>query len=252
MSFKHAGGTLKATTDESGQWALDAPGGVSGRLTARSPRGGCTSCVVELRPGEERVVDLSFGTQRLRGRVLQESTGAPLPGTKVQAWTEEPKLVGATVSVAEDGTFELADMEDGAWVVQAFGEGLTFSEQVTVPLPAGAASDLLLHVERLASVTGRVLTAAGAAVSRRQATLYLLPAGSGDPESATPDDAGNFEFKRVAPGDFELLVTGGLGMHQSPWRQRDPVERLAWLRVPVRVAPGQAVTQDVMLPPGRP
>ena len=252
IHFTHPFGTVSTTTDESGGFALDATAGLAGRLSARSPRGGVASRLVDLAAGSAQIVDLDFGALRLRGRVVQESTGAPLPGAKVQAWTEVPKLVGATVSVADDGSFELADMEDGAWVVQAFGEALSFSEQVKVELPAGAATDLLLRVEVLGSVSGRVLTAGGAPVSLRQATLYLLPVGQGDPESEMLDDDGSFEFERVTPGDFELLVTGGLGMHQRPWRQRDPVDRLAWLRVPVRVAPGQAVRQDVVLPPGRP
>lgn len=251
--FTHAFGMVNTKTDDGGRFQLEAPAGLGGTLWARSPRGGIASRLVEASADSALVVDLSFGTQRLRGRVLQHSTGAGLPGAAVQAWTEEPRLVGATVKVGDDGSFELSDMIEGRWVVQAFGDGLSFSEERPVTLPEEATSEVVLQVEKLGFVSGFLWTASGAAPPEHRVLLYLLPKDAEDrPEYASASADGRFAFKAVEPGDYELIATRGSIGHERPWNDRETVEELAWLRIPVRVAPGESAQQDVILPPGRP
>lgn len=109
----------------------------------------------------------------LRGRV-QTGDGAPIAGVTVRAipggpeialpWTVLPRMV--TVTSGSDGSFVLPSLASGAWKLQATLDGTMSVEDVPARVPS--AEEIVLVLEGDAEISGRTLSASGAAVPGAQ------------------------------------------------------------------------------------
>jgi hypothetical protein len=153
---------------------------------------------------------------RVRGRVIDATTRAPVKG--VQVVIGRPGQATASAEGSFDGSFDIADAPSGEQQITAHKSGYS-SSWGRVRLPAGSEiEDVRIEMNRTAVITGRVLAANGSPLPG--AEIRLLQPGY---ERGTPtyrsesmglsDDRGVFRMWRLDPGDYmvkvEALATPG-------------------------------------------
>ena len=178
-----------------GRWFVSAhlPGG-SRQATAE----------VTLEEGaSEMRVDLRFGEGlRLSGHVLH--AGAPVAGASISVSGKEVNSY-AEASTGADGSFALEGLEKGIYDLHVQDrQSLRYAQQVDVQNDG----DIVVNIPE-AAVSGRVLDAidgtpiSGASLALRNAGGASRFTGS----ASTSDDAGVFELRNVADGDWALTAT---------------------------------------------
>ncbi len=137
-------------TDENGEYLLENM--PPGTLTVRAHRlAGSLQRFVDIRQGEEAVVDFGFpppGTAGIEGWVIPPEVGA---GVQLQAWTSRPngESVNRQTRADESGYFILEDLSAGLWQIHAI------PYPAVVRTPEGLWSSLLLPSKIGGSGTGR-------------------------------------------------------------------------------------------------
>ncbi|MEM8885588.1 MAG: carboxypeptidase-like regulatory domain-containing protein [Planctomycetota bacterium] len=146
---------------------------------------------------------------RLKGRCIDED-GRPVAGAHVET---RPGYRHATTD--RDGRFEILDVSLGMIMVHATqyrGDGLR-SEPKLCDVTAGAVlDDIELVLVGGGKISGRVLTPGGKPRPQLAVAARLL----GLPEGSRPivdyagtNDAGRFEFRSLAPGEYEVGLHDG-------------------------------------------
>ncbi|MEO0479401.1 MAG: carboxypeptidase-like regulatory domain-containing protein [Planctomycetota bacterium] len=135
---------------------------------------------------------------------------------------------GDARSVPSDrfGFFDLSGLE-GEVVLEASADGHREALPYAVE---GERTGILLRVDRLASISGTVVSIGGRPVEGSTVTAETIGDESSDraPPTAVTDSAGRFELLGVAPGTVELKAVGGEHLDVR-------------LPAPLQVRPGQRV-----------
>jgi protocatechuate 3,4-dioxygenase beta subunit len=229
--------------------------GEDGRFEFAAVRGACSVTAfplsgapvrqaVEVASGERQEVSLVVGgeTRTLAGRVV-DGRGFPISGALVRV-----DLAGAaagspprTASSASDGTFQLGSLPPPPYRVQVEHPDYA-TAQLRAAAPA-AGEELTIALSAGARVTGLVLDQmsndgiAGAAVR-------LRAAGAKEVLSARTDARGQFEFRNVSLGSYEVFADAPL--HTSA-RGRATVSQPGSSEVdPLVLQPAGAVSGDVV------
>ncbi|MEM7164043.1 MAG: sigma-70 family RNA polymerase sigma factor [Planctomycetota bacterium] len=164
----------------------------------------------------------------ITGRVLDPS-GQPVAGATVSASAGFPDLGAKRAKSDEDGNFEIAGLDDKSYRVSA--KSSNFSPATAKDISAGS-TDLVLQLQKAASVSGTVVDAAtGIAVSSfgikmtPKARNFQMPDFSLDDLSSWTsggevqrfqDAGGVFEVGGHKPGEYTLTVTAdGYIAHES-------------------------------------
>jgi hypothetical protein len=141
--------------------------------------------------------------------------------SRLRAFRGVPSPAGAVT--AEDGTFRLTGLADEIYRIEATDDA---GGRGSALVPAGSRS---VQIELVAGgvLAGSVTDAAGAPAN---GVLFAVAPGS---EERIPVDAGEFEMKGLAPGDYQLVAHTDHGVS-------DPVH--------AKVIAGEVTTVDVRLP----
>jgi hypothetical protein len=173
---------------------------------------------------------------RMKGRIVDAQTGAPVAGAAV--------TVGKERSVSDrDGYFDLDGLGAGPWTVAVSAKGYVSSET-----RVSDAQPRLALKPQLGTVSGRILTAAGKPVSGAIAQIGDLRAAS--------DASGRYALTEVPPGEHTLtLIQDGKALFKAPItlspggkvvkdakvREAAPVGRFGMIGGQVRDAAGKAL-----------
>lgn len=248
---------LRPTTDAAGRTSADLlPGEYRG--TFEPPWGGRTELrvAVPARPGPEQVVRLERGGERLRGRVLEEGTDAPIAARPVFAHRDaegDPTRI-ATAMTDDEGRFVLEGLPRARLrlLLALASSGERGAADVTSPWPsvrhdvdlAVPPSELVVRVprvrgpgavERPVRLTARVRASTGGGPIEG-ATVWVEGLRGGAwiaAGEAHTDAAGSAEAALVAADRYRVTVSG-------PWLPQPP----RWRSVQLDRAP-QAGRADV-------
>jgi protocatechuate 3,4-dioxygenase beta subunit len=162
-----------AKSDGAGVFRFDAapPGEilvfvVPGNLIGRAPG-------ITLPPGEEREVTVEvLRTPPTTGRVVDEATGAPIPGAVVRTLSQnEGGCFERYVLTGDDGRFVLEGAHSGGFFVHADGYG----EVAKSFPPQQPPESLVVELAPAMSFTGRVVDAKGKPVAGVRVCAYPRP-----------------------------------------------------------------------------
>ncbi len=165
---------------------------------------------LDLRPGEARdlgdIVLERGGT--IRGRVLDDRGDPVGRGTVAMIVDPETWYGNPAASTAEDGSFVLTGIPEGAVRLRASAEGM---ETVEAEVAAGERDAVVLVSERLAVLEFRVESPAGRPQANVKVTLRRAD-GTGRPECDTTGDDGSFggrfrvPFRSLHAGTWSVLL----------------------------------------------
>ena len=165
--------------------------------------------------------------ERLAGFVIDD-TGDPVPGAPVQMGPRDGSAHdGGTVVArsAEDGSFEVASLSAGEWVLWVSHSGHLHAQDWSVLVPRPDDTPYVIRLLRHAIVEGRALDAHGApaadasvvALPREPATPptadrwngldVALTADAREPVVTSVDENGVYRFLELAPGPWKLVAT---------------------------------------------
>ena len=144
----------------------------------------------------------------IRGFVL-EPTGSPAPGVVVEA---SPAARGgrgfsfagdpATARSGEDGSFAIAGLEPGRYVLAASAEDGATAREVA---EAGSEEPIELRLEGSGAIAGRVVSEDGSPVEG--ASVAGFGASDVQLDAVPVDGSGAFSMPRVAPGQYRVWAT---------------------------------------------
>lgn len=160
------------------------------------------------------------GTSKLRGRIVNIDTGAPLRRAQIRATASEIQVSRSTMTDA-DGRYEFNDLPAGRYLVTVSKAGyVTLSHGQRRPNEQGKPIDVAegqvlekvdLALPRGSAISGRVLDEFGEPVAgvMVQAMRYrffngqrrLVPGGA---VTSTTDDLGNYRVYGLAPGEYAI------------------------------------------------
>lgn len=170
---------------------------VSARLGSRS-----VEARVEIRPGEEEVLDLSLPlVSEVSGRVVG-AEGEPIAGAYVKLASPAAELWGAT---EVDGSFSI-DAQNGTYAVVAEKDGHPFTrlkEPVTVD--GAPVAGLEIRMARGASITGRIL---GVSLSADETVNVWAQVGRLRHFADVED--GVYRIDSLAPGEWQVIAHYGV------------------------------------------
>lgn len=171
--------------------------------------GETTSVVIEVAPGKVAT-----------GRVLDSSTGLPIPGAEVSAG----HFLYAIVSADRMGRFRMPGLDDRSRVIHAradgFAAGAARFEDEETPV------DIVLDPELV--LTGRIVDGAGAPItSARIGTVQSIALGENgsQPLFRSPvgvDDEGVFRRRGIGPDQPLVISVRAPGFARRSWRIDDP------------------------------
>ena len=193
-------------------------------------------------------ISVSPASGRIVGRVVDGGTGAPSAGVSVwlngpisptapwpppafplppppQASTAPPKppdpnallrLDRLRAETNADGIFEIRDVPNGRWAIQARKDGYVSLAAATMPLIEVAGRNLTapeIRLDRGGIITGRVLDARGNPMSRvtvRAVQFRRLPNGTiqttGGSTAVETNDVGEYRLSGIAPGEHYVVA----------------------------------------------
>ncbi|MFC4098834.1 carboxypeptidase regulatory-like domain-containing protein [Paenibacillus xanthanilyticus] len=141
-------------------------------------------------------------TGGIAGRVLDQSTGLPLPGAVITLQTQE----GATVSVTSadaGGSYGFANIASGPYVLLTTRADYAISSQPVFVSPASVTTADILLQPLPAALQGTVSTGgvpiAGATVTVQDAFNVVVT-------QATTDPAGNYAISGLLPGNYTVVI----------------------------------------------
>ncbi|MCC6407970.1 MAG: carboxypeptidase regulatory-like domain-containing protein, partial [Planctomycetes bacterium] len=214
--------------------------------------------VATLAPGETRELELSFDSGATLAGVVHDAEGRPVGG--VELWliqSEHDRQVyfrtydepDATAVADAGGRFRFEGVAAGKWklgpAAVASEEPLDESALAPAPMPVEVQSDanvvdVTLVVYRGLFIRGSVLDDQGVRVPNVDIRATALPTAY---LAAASDDAGEFVFGPLSPGEFELRA----GAHHDEHAPGDGVTARAGDRdVVLRVVPGATLFGSVV------
>ncbi len=250
-SFMPFGGR-EATTDRLGNYRFDDVEAGEYTVSALPAGAGLEERLdVDVRMGETRMADLTFGGSTLRGRVLDKDSGLGAAGVfltvaevkedegggfaggsfggEFQIVTAvdiddggggrggmEMTLGGGPISRVKtdnQGWFELKYMSPGTFTVETSGGGFINGEAGPIDLGENErVDDIEIEVVRGAVINGVVVSGkSGEVLSHVPVRL----SGNGTQEMTTTDDQGGFNFEGLSEGVYDVSVMGS-GFFAAP------------------------------------
>jgi hypothetical protein len=180
-------------------------------------------------PTSEVVLALRHGL-RIRGRVFDKNSGAPIGNARIMADTQTPGLVPSTTiditrisevvpnaalgkivpstNSANDGTFLLEDLPPGRATLNVGAEH--YVDRNIDVIVGDDTTSVEIGLVAGGWVTGRLVASDGTMPVSGQAWLHNLDDGSGTGLSTGP--GGTFEFNGLAPGRYQLEGHAESGM----------------------------------------
>jgi hypothetical protein len=157
---------------------------------------------------------------RIAGRVVNSTTGAPVPRATVSALSEEDNRVVATTVADSEGSFAIAGLPQGKYPLTASRRGYRTAyydeheESFNTAIVTGPGQDtghLVFRLAPAAVIYGVITGDGGDPVENAQVMLFRLdPAAPGQPPAraagASTDDIGAFEFSDLSAGEYFLAV----------------------------------------------
>ncbi|MEO1085685.1 MAG: carboxypeptidase-like regulatory domain-containing protein, partial [Acidobacteriota bacterium] len=194
------GSTVSGNTDDDGRFRVDGLAAGPLRIQVEHQRWGAV--FEELTLAESRSdVEIRFPEGgRLAGQVIDADEGTPISGATISA--SLPLNSRRTATTDGDGRFLVDNAAPGRYRVTASRDGYArrVVEEVEVPEPGAAAmSDLVIELDRGATLTGRVV-----GVDPQKLTSMRLGGDSGDFRFGAPDADGRYRFGHLARGEWTL------------------------------------------------
>jgi hypothetical protein len=156
---------LTGTTREDGSYELlaDEPGPYGVSVGSADGKASFPSREVELPDVDTYVLDLDFTTAPLTGVVVDRATGKPVDEAYVSARPKRDEIGGGSGAVTgPDGRFAL-ELDPGEYTAGARAPGYAPTSQ-DVSVPDGGLDGLRLALAKGATLTGKVVDAAGRGV----------------------------------------------------------------------------------------
>ncbi|MGQ0553384.1 MAG: hypothetical protein ACT4PU_09210 [Planctomycetota bacterium] len=193
------GESIWATTDDNGECLFTLPPGEHS-LTALSPRGGRTSFPpVRVVSGETTTIELSLGSGRVRGRVVDRVTGRGVSGALV-------KMYGAGSARCfsdADGVFEARDIGGDVHYLQV--SHARYADEHASNSSRLRSGELLIRLSPFAAIVGKVSLPDG--VSAKTRFSVLLRRIDGDFETMSADVTGGlYVLTGLRDGRYELVA----------------------------------------------
>jgi len=199
-------------TDHEGRFLLRDLKPGTYRLQAGSSRLGFTHSQ-ELDLFSDRDLLIEIASARIRGKVVEASSSAPIP----EAWVEMRRMAGAddaeaafliALGTEAGGSFSIPRVTPGRYRLSARKDGYAAHEQMLEVYPGADRDDLRLALSRTAGLVLDVRLASGR--RPRYVSLGLIDPASGRTvafESRNLDEDGRVRFPTVSPGTWSLLLT---------------------------------------------
>ena len=144
----------------------------------------------------------------IAGRLVS-GPGLPLGEAWIEVAAEDPAAQRAPrmSRVAADGTFRVADLQPGRYLLRARAEGHADARAV-VTLVAGTSGQAVLRLARAVTLRGRVRDGRGSPVPGARVVAIASGAAAvpGPPREATTDADGRFAIDRLEAGSFRVLA----------------------------------------------
>ncbi|GJM22134.1 MAG: hypothetical protein DHS20C15_20490 [Planctomycetota bacterium] len=220
-----------ATSAEDGSFDLGllAAGSVSIMISppGRNFMNGASSYTeqLELSASDERWVDIDFDVGMVSGIVLDDQTGAPVPGTPVVARAVQDGgnewfggRYGTSVTDNE-GYFEITDLSAGTYTANTDLKGYakTISEEFEVG--PGRAQQLVLRMSKGWIVSGQLVTQ-GVSDEPPRWMWLTAEANDGREAAARPDKDMSFRFDDLAAGDWTFRLLSSHDVEFQPVSMR--------------------------------
>ncbi len=157
------------------------------------------------------------GSYRIAGRVVNASTGEPVPRATVSALAEEDNHIVQSVQADAEGRFSLVRMAAGKYPLNASKRGYRTAfydehDDFNSAIVTGEGQDtenLVFKLTPGAVLRGVVTGDGGDPVEGANVMLYQRQHASGrvvQVEGTTTDDTGTYEFSNLAAGEYLLAV----------------------------------------------
>ncbi|MCX8228536.1 MAG: carboxypeptidase-like regulatory domain-containing protein [Planctomycetota bacterium] len=151
----------------------------------------------------------------LGGRVIDKQTGQPIASATVSGGVGQGSGLGTLLQgfwegnpvteTAEDGTFLLEGLEEGADHIHVLADGYAALSKKGSPLEAGELrEDLELELGRGGSIQGTVVDRHGNLLARRMVACLTM-AGQDFGQTGT-DERGAFSFENMRPGTYFMIA----------------------------------------------
>jgi RNA polymerase sigma factor (sigma-70 family) len=208
-----------AVADGAGRFEIRGLSAGNHVLTARAP--GFLDGTLEVAAGTRDIVlRLGHGLS-ISGTVVDRVTGEPVAGVRVssQSVDPSPRFMNNVQAVsAADGTFTLAALAPGAYMVWTYGGEFTSTQRNRVE--AGS-RDLRIAVERGLSVSGRVVDALDRPVEAGGNIAAMGVGADGKPDwarqgMATVGEGGVFRVGGLSAGAYDLVLNPRYGGRSGP------------------------------------
>lgn len=262
-NYDAASGVFKIRSSEQRDaeisWRFSAPGYQPTSIESPSDAEGSQHLTIELKPAEN-----------LQGRVVDATTGEPLPGVTVVIASKQDRLhdhnvafrdaheglerfTGVRAETDSDGVFTLnrPEAEDRRDLVLIRPGGGFLHIPNIEPWLSGEIEDLVLPMPAAGSISGQI-TIAGEPAAREKFAVNWIPAegeqGSWDAPfgfggQVTADSEGRYTFPSLGPGRYRLSRVkafnrdgGGMSMYMT--------------NETLQVEAGESVVYDIKLPAG--
>jgi protocatechuate 3,4-dioxygenase beta subunit len=201
-----------ATTDEAGAYSIDGlpPGAYNVR--ARAAGHGGVGAALTVADAEHKVADLQLTeAARLEGSVIDDD-GQAIEDALVSVLLPHDEV--RELRTDDIGSFVLEDLPVGDAVIDVAAPGF-IARRTTVAVGAGGDLDTIVELTTGATVQGSVLDPEGESIRDVDVRLVPVTLADGYMASSMPivdivDDAGEFSFEHVAPGHYNVEVSGGV------------------------------------------
>jgi protocatechuate 3,4-dioxygenase beta subunit len=152
-------------------------------------------------------VDLGLVVQ---GRVVEESTGKPIPDAVVGMISRSSSSSAATVVADGEGRFEATGLAAGKYVALASAPGrfpLDTPTELTLPTTA----EIEIPLRSGGALVGRVVEKDGTPATDARVLVQRHASNGRFRGETLVDDEGRFAFDSLPPGEYGVDVTGATG-----------------------------------------
>ena len=172
-----------------------------------------------VRPDSKELVLLLEPPIGIKGRVLND-LGEPVTEFEVIARTATKGMIRGLGSERsddhfedEEGRFFLSGMRSGNWEVFARAEGYGLAEPLAIEMPLADDAEVLLYLDRAATVRGVVVDPRGLPVEGAEVGLRVtlndigrFASSDGDRPATESDENGTFTLTGLSAGTVELVA----------------------------------------------
>ena len=255
--FAHPAGI--ARVDAEGRYELEIDAGEYYMQAGGTdpPCGGSAVVPLTVSWGEQRVVDLVFGGERVSLLIVEAGSGRPIEGASPmlkRASADDPLTptfsFGNTGDRTEfwphtgaDGRAELPYMLPGRYTLSCRLDGYLNPADREVVVTAGEAQELRIELQAEASLNGMARLSSGVPVADYTYLTLRLDSGKDQHAERAETENGAFHFGRLAAGDYTLALWRGYpgSPHASP---EPPLVEL-----PVTLKAGESKVVELVVPP---